>query len=739
MMETLEQKALHLAEMGFFIFPLWPGTKEPAINNYSQNSTRDPKKIKQWWGKVPEYNIGISTHRYGDHGEALLAIDVDNKDGRDGDGDIFGLELGGYEFPITYQQTTPTGGRHIVYSSPYHIKQGTHILGTKGLDSRSYGGYLVGWGSKLRNTPGTYTMCPRPVRPAPGWLLDSLPRRLQKKETIKPTISTPSIPSAIKRGQHYLEHEHPVAEQGQRNDSAFKAACRLKELGLNEFDCLETMMEHFRCEPMLDMGEIIQVITSAFAYGHNSMGSEAPQNEFTPVTEEDLKEIAAFEGKKNDSINPHPFEILNKEFAYVLSGGAKPIIQETTGPKGEFVLQFLGKNNFIDYHAAWKMTVQDRKVEVAKQWMKSKHRRTYEGLCFMPGKECNKKYYNLWRGFRVPDVAKADASPVAVEAVEMYLEHIHENICKGDPKLAQWLIGYFAHLVQRPWEKPSVAIVFTGRKGVGKSTVAETIKYLLGGHAIQTGDDRYLVGNFNAHMAYNLLLILEEACWAGDKKAEGMLKNLITSKENVIENKGKDPILVDSCSRVCIIGNEQWVIPATEDERRFAVFNVGEGRMQDRKYFTKMRKGMEAGGYSYLLHVLKNFDLSDVDVDEAPKTEGLHQQKEQSLSPFKQWWLDCLHEGVIVGSDNDEWVFDVVKDRFRRAFMHYLKDRQIRQRIPDERAFGRLLRTLVPTIDPNQKIREEGKYLRVYRFPDLKTCRKNWEDHIGHDVDWEGG
>ena len=385
------------------------------------------------------------------------------------------------------------------------------------------------------------------------------------------------------------------------------------------------------------------------------------------------------------------------------------------------------------------MTVQDRKVEVAKEWMKSSHRRTYKSVCFMPGQDAPKDLYNLWRGFRVKPVCEEDSNPQSVEGVRLFLEHILENICDGDPALAKWLVGYFAQLVQRPWEKPLTALVFTGRKGVGKSTVAETIKYLLGGHGIQTGDDRYLVGHFNSHMAYNLFLILEEACWAGNKKAEGMLKNLITSKENVIENKGKDPILVNSCSRICIIGNEQWVVPATEDERRFAVFAVGEKRMQDRQYFIKMRKGMEAGGYSLLLNYLMNFDLSDIDVDEAPKTEGLHQQKSQSLNPFKAWWLDCLYEGVIIGVEMEQWTSDVSKDRFRRSFSQYIKDRNIKSRIPDERAFGRLIVSLVPTVDPLKKALEDGRYVRVYRFPDLETCRKNWEDHIGHNVSWAEG
>ena len=47
---------------------------------------------------------------------------------------------------------------------------------------------------------------------------------------------------------------------------------------------------------------------------------------------------------------------------------------------------------------------------------------------------------------------------------------------------------------------------------------------------------------------------------------------------------------------------------ATDDERRYAVFHLGEGRMQDRKFFHDMRVGMEQGGYAgvFALMLLEN-------------------------------------------------------------------------------------------------------------------------------------
>jgi hypothetical protein len=94
------------------------------------------------------------------------------------------------------------------------------------------------------------------------------------------------------------------------------------------------------------------------------------------------------------------------------------------------------------------------------------------------------------------------------------------------------------------------------------------------------------------------MFALDEAFWSGDKQAEGVLKDLITGRDHVIEHKGKEPYSVANKTRVVIIGNEDWLIPASHDERRFAFFDVGDGRKQDRAFFQSMREGMEAGGYT---------------------------------------------------------------------------------------------------------------------------------------------
>lgn len=719
--------ALSLAARGFHVFPVVPDSKLPAIDAFPVLASRDPEQIKRWWidpvmGEEQPYNVGISTSAFGDNA-ALVVIDIDNKGDKHGDQELLKLELSGLDFPPTFTQLTPTGGRHLVYQSPRAVTQGVNRL-APGLDIRSAGGYIVGEGSELSGRfYSANTLLPAE---APSWLIEKLGVAADKK-TAAVVHKPASIDqdAAAKRASDFLSRLAP-ATAGGRNHAGFAAAAKLKDFGVSETTALYLMASEWKCEPALEGEELAHVVRSAYKYGKDDVGSSAPEVEFSEIGDDDEK--------------LHPFRQINKDFAFVVAGGGSHILWETKGPKNEFRLEHLALQAFHQMHASWHMAIGDGKVRpVTELWMKSPDRRSYDGICFMPGLDAPPRFYNLWRGFSV--TPHKDGEPItakASHALQSFLDHAKINVCRGDEALFKWLMGYFAHLIQKPWEKPLVAIVFRGKKGVGKNALIERVGELINNHFMVTSDKRYLLGNFNGYLEHTLMMVLDEAFWSGDKQAEGILKNLITGKMHIIEHKGKEPYSVENCTRVAIIGNEDWLVPASQDERRFAVFDVGEGRKQDRSFFHRMREGMQAGGYRLLLRYFLDFDLNQVDVNAAPATAALMDQKVASLDPFFQWWLECLTEGRIVGSEMSmDWPTEFEKDRFRNAFVKENRERQIRSRLPDAGKIGRLLAACAPSVDVNARSTLNGDRIRLYRFPSLAQARLEWERFIGHEVQWE--
>lgn len=706
--------ALKLASYGFKVFPLAPNSKVPmkGFTDFAGKATTDKEQINEWWDNDRNLNIGIST-------DNLLVVDVDTKDSKkDGIETLAKLNREGRVLPPTAQQLTTTNGLHLIYKTPYPIRNSASKLGP-GLDVRGRGGYIVGAGSTIGSKE--YTIDFRPIPVAPDWLLDSCAEANVGKPRAHVKIEGVDPEKAKTRGLKYLNGIETVLG-GSRNAEAFKVAAKLKDLGLEREDTFLMMMDEWKCEPSLELAELKAVVTSAYKYGKEAQGSAAPEAMFAPPVEENL-------GK-------HPFEIVNEEYAFVTMGSGHRILREHINHGGSFSVDYLHEETFHRKLASRKFQTADGQVKpLTKAWMASDVRRTYDSIVFSPGENVDQRYYNLWRGFSVEPLAENEKpTEIMIEAVRKFEEHLFVNICDSNTEYYDWVYGWFAHIIQKPWEKPGVALVMKGRKGVGKNVLLDCVGTLFRPNYMVTAQKRHMTGNFNSHMENLLLLVLDEAFWSGSKEDAGILKALITAPDLEIERKGVDSYTVKSRLRTAIIGNEDWIVPASEDERRYAVFNVGESRMQDTIFFTALNEGMNAGGNRYLLTKLMQFDLSKMDIRNAPQTEGLAEQKENSLSPVEKWWFDSISQGYFDGlSFNEgEWVTRIDWKHFVDGILHHLKSRRHTIWFGGDKELLRDLKKLMPVIDVSKN---PGELLHI-DLPSLEECRAAWEKRMRVTIPW---
>ena len=717
--------ALDLAQRGFFVFPLAINAKTPVeLGVYAEVATQNADVLRAHWfdvflDEVTDFNPGICTQKWRNpEGElkALVVVDVDRKhEGIDGLATIEEHLEAGRDFPKTFTQQTPTGGLHLFYWSDRAVTQGAKVLGP-GLDIRSHGGLIVGAGSEINGK--SYTILHDfPLAQCPEWIIQKRKKTKEAKEIVKGDFEFDP-----RRIEQYIKNVAPTAEIGDLKITAYRVGGVIKDLGADEVQCLEWMTKWRDLKaPDLQDDTLRFQVECVYRYGKRPLGVELPENDFDDVDAEEVD-------REDD-----PQLKYNREYAFVLEGGNAVILHETQDPFGKFYLERIKLNAFHQRFAMDTVLVSDnRQVSTTKLWIKHPKRRTYERVVFQPGQETPPMFYNLWKGFNWQPSRKS--GKVARQAVEAFEEHVLENICGSNNGYFNWVMSYFAHLVQKPYEKPLVALVLRGGKGVGKDTPINIIGGLVDRHYIMASDSRYFVGNFNAHLEQCLLIALNEAFWSGDKKAEGVLKHLITGDRHLIERKGHEVTVAKNYTRVVIIGNEQWLVPATMDERRFAVFNVGDKRKQDNKFFRDMREGMEQGGYSLLLQHLLDYKIQ-VDINVAPKTDALNDQISSSLPALEQWWLNRLHEGDLFSRMSFEgWPERARADDLRSDFTGWCRELGIRGRLPDSRVFGRTLHTF--GLD-RIRCRDEGSRAYYYVVPSLSKCRLNWERLIGYKIRWE--
>lgn len=134
--------ALELARNGFRVFPLEPNGKRPAIKAWPDLATTDEAKVREWWSKWPDANIGVAT------GRGLMVLDCDKKDGRPGLGSLALLDMLG--LPRSMRVETPTGGVHVYLKTERPWSNSVDRLKDfPGIDIRGEGGFVVGPGSLI--------------------------------------------------------------------------------------------------------------------------------------------------------------------------------------------------------------------------------------------------------------------------------------------------------------------------------------------------------------------------------------------------------------------------------------------------------------------------------------------------------------------------------------------------------------------------------------------------------------
>lgn len=374
-----------------------------------------------------------------------------------------------------------------------------------------------------------------------------------------------------------------------------------------------------------------------------------------------------------------------------------------------------------------------RFAEVGKWWTKHPDRAEATTMVFAPNQDVPGAY-NLWKGFAV-DARPGDCS--------LFLDHVRLNVCGDDPEVYKYLCGWMATMIKYPASQGHVAVVLRGGKGVGKSFFAKQLGSLLGAHFLQISNPSHLVGNFNSHLRDVVLLFADEAFYAGDKKHASILKTLITEETIQIEAKGVDVESAPNFVHLIMASNDDHVVPASGDERRFLVLDVGAANQQQSDYFAAIAKQMDSGGREALLHWLQNYDLSNFDVRSVPQTTALKEQKDLSFTPEQDWWFHKLYDGALL-TGKSGWPAEVLCEVIQNDYLDHMRRWQNFSRKASQVALGRFLTKHVGKLWRVQKpahvpaIGADGReYTRSdprawhYRLPTLNECRAKWDELHG--------
>ena len=411
------------------------------------------------------------------------------------------------------------------------------------------------------------------------------------------------------------------------------------------------------------------------------------------------------------------------------------VVDVMAGTKSE--VSFYGKSDgqlLIERHLET-LPFGDKPKDVIKQFLVNPKTHVYDAVAFSPLKT-PPTTLNYWTGPTVIPIA-GDWSIIS--------HFLFEIICNNDKTLYQYLIKYLAHMLQKPEEKPGIAIVMLSSEGCGKGTVFTLLNAIWGRSTLEVADVGHVIGTFNAALERNYVICMDEALFKGDKASMERLKSLITEPHIRIEQKYQPSRTIDSYHRFFAASNSEHFATVSMGERRLLFLRISDQRKQDLDYFDLIYRAISDNTViSAMVHELVNMDLSKFNVRERPVTKEHLNQKLQSLSGFERFWFEVLSnagfstrsEGVYASTTFNQWTDArfITTNELMNAYQQY--DKNAGKYAPVQ---SRDISTTINKICPSAHSDRHtitGKQERGYQLPKLFEARKEFETLLGSSITW---
>jgi hypothetical protein len=362
----------------------------------------------------------------------------------------------------------------------------------------------------------------------------------------------------------------------------------------------------------------------------------------------------------------------------------------------------------------------------------------FKGTAFTP-KPTSPRTLNFWTGPCAPN-ASGDA--------EVILKHLREVICNGDSTICDYLMGYLAHMVQKPEDKPGVMIVLLGKQGTGKGMFFRLLRAIWPRTTLLVTDIEQVIGRFNASIERHYAVCMDEAIFAGDRRALDRLKSLISEPQVTIEQKYQPTRSIESIHRFFAASNHDHFAHVEKDDRRFVFLRVSDVHQQDSIYFSQLNAALnDSVTVGAFLNHLLGIDLASFEVRKKPDTHEHAAQKLKSLQGFDRWWLEVLLTGEFGAGRGmydcpTSWSGPafVPSTSLVRDYTGFNAHAQRHQPVQSGELLA-AIRKLCPSAAQSRRVCQPANLAvreqkRGLQLPDIATARSEFERVLGSTVEW---
>jgi hypothetical protein len=224
------------------------------------------------------------------------------------------------------------------------------------------------------------------------------------------------------------------------------------------------------------------------------------------------------------------------------------------------------------------------------------------------------------------------------------LEPIHEHfktMAGYNNEHYNYLLDYFAHMVQLPHLLSGTCIVIISPEGVGKDIFSDFIGNIIGKkYYVNTDKIKSIAGGFNTLVGGKIFTVINETNPVESRERQENIKFMVTAKQMTIEGKYKDAVTCNNYCRFMFISNRLCAFPVEDGARRPIIMYASDkylpkkyGVNDSDKYFSKLLKVVnDKSVQKAFLELLQKRDISKWNPKNFTKSD-LHKNLEEAAKP----------------------------------------------------------------------------------------------------------
>jgi hypothetical protein len=254
----LATASMMLARHDVPVFPCAPGGKQPLTTHGFQDATADVAKVREWWRRWPDANLGVPTGTP----SGVDVVDVDVHTTGSGFAAFERARGAGLADGWASLVRTPSGGVHAYFLRRTGGEQRSWQVPRQHVDFRGDGGYIVAPPSRVTLPDGTtrgYELIAVGQHQAGPVDAQRLRAFLEPARPTGPPAGMPAVGARPDKLAAWVASR----PEGARNHGLFWAACRMVEDG-HRFDSTASVLSEAARAAGLPEREATTTIRSAY-------------------------------------------------------------------------------------------------------------------------------------------------------------------------------------------------------------------------------------------------------------------------------------------------------------------------------------------------------------------------------------------------------------------------------------------------------------------------------------------